>query len=40
VLKAKKEGIDIRGYFIWSFMDNFEWAEGYRPKLGLVAVEL
>lgn len=39
VLKAKREGIDIRGYFIWSFLDNFEWAEGYRPKLGIVAVD-
>lgn len=39
VLKAKREGIDIGGYFIWSFTDNFEWAEGYRPTLGLVAVD-
>jgi beta-glucosidase len=39
VLRAKKEGIDIRGYFIWSFLDNFEWAEGYRPKLGIVGVD-
>ena len=39
VLRAKKEGIDVGGYFIWSFMDNFEWAEGYRPKLGIVAVD-
>jgi len=39
VLKAKNEGVDIGGYFIWSFLDNFEWAEGYRPKLGIVAVD-
>lgn len=39
VLKAKREGINIGGYFIWSFVDNFEWAEGYRPKLGIVAVD-
>ncbi len=39
VLKARREGVDVGGYFIWSFLDNFEWAEGYRPKLGIVAVD-
>ena len=36
MLQAKNEGVDIRGYFIWTFMDNFEWAEGYEPRFGIV----
>ncbi|MGB0522941.1 MAG: GH1 family beta-glucosidase [Flammeovirgaceae bacterium] len=39
VLRAQKEGIDVRGYFIWTFTDNFEWAEGFRPRFGLVHVD-
>ena len=39
VLKAKKEGLNIHGYFIWTFTDNFEWAEGYYPRFGLVYVD-
>ena len=36
ILRAKNDGANIKGYFAWTFIDNFEWAEGYRPRFGIV----
>ncbi len=39
VQNCLKDGLDVRGYFYWSLLDNFEWMLGYRPTFGLVAVD-
>ncbi len=36
VYRARSSGSPVEGYFVWTFLDNFEWAEGYYPRFGLV----
>jgi beta-glucosidase len=37
--RALDDGVDIRGYFVWSLLDNFEWEHGFRPRFGLHRVD-
>ena len=39
VRRALDDGVDIRGYFVWSLLDNFEWSHGFAPKFGLHSVD-
>ncbi len=39
VLDAQKQGADVRGFFAWSLLDNYEWAEGYSSRFGIVHVD-
>ncbi len=39
VYGAMRQGVDVRRYFVWSFLDNFEWEQGYEPRFGIVRVD-
>jgi beta-glucosidase len=39
VLDAQQQGADVRGYFAWSLLDNYEWGEGYSSRFGIVHVD-
>jgi beta-glucosidase len=37
--RAMEQGVDLRGYFVWSLLDNFEWNHGYSKRFGIVHVD-
>jgi beta-glucosidase len=39
LVRCLEDGIDVRGYYAWSLLDNFEWLFGYEPHFGIVSVD-
>jgi beta-glucosidase len=39
IREAIRQGVDLRGYYVWSLLDNFEWSSGYSHRMGLVHVD-
>jgi beta-glucosidase len=39
ISEAREHGANVQGYFVWSLLDNFEWAEGYEKRFGIVHVD-